>query len=137
MVKKGLTESDGQNGIVGSKGSSVKGILFFLFALAVCFGYFYFFTDILRSKEETPGQPDVFTSEVKKPLPERLVQSSSTSGEEAVSPPPVASSLPATSSSGNAAKDSTVSPGEEPPGQKTVKALPEPGKPSAASPADC
>lgn len=132
MVKKGLTESEGQNGIVGSRGSSVKGILFFLFALAVCFGYFYFFTDILRSKEETPGQPDVFTSEVKKPLPERLEQYSSTSGEEAVSPPPVASSLPATSPSGNAAKDSTVSPGEEPPGQKIVKAIPEPGKPSAA-----
>jgi hypothetical protein len=134
MVKKGLTEFDGQNGMVGSKGSSVKGILFFLFALAVCFGYFYFFTDILRSKEETPGQPDVFTSEVKKPLPERLVQSSATSGEEAVTPPPVASSLPATSPSGNAAKDSAVSPGKESPEQKTVKALPEPVKPSAAPP---
>lgn len=134
MVKKGLTESDGLNGIVGSKGSSVKGILFFLFALAVCFGYFYFFTDILRSKEETPGQPDVFTSEVKKPLPERLERYSSISGEEVVSPPPVASSLPATSPSGNAATDSAVSPGEEPPGQKTMKALPEPGKPSVAPP---
>ena len=121
MVKKGLTVCGENNGITGSRGSSVKGILFFLFALAVCFGYFYFFTDVLRSKEETPGQSDVLTYEVKKPLPERLVQSSATSGEEAVLPPPVPSSLPETPSAGNAAKDFPVSPGEVPSGQKIVK----------------
>ncbi len=123
MVKKGVPVCEVENGMAGSRGSSVKGILFFLFALAVCFGYFYFFTDVLRTKEETPGQPDVFTSEVKKPLPERLVQSSATSGEEAVLPPPVPSSSPATSSSGNAVTDSRVSPGEVPTVRKTVKTI--------------
>ena len=121
MVKKGFTVCKGNTGITGSRGSSVKGILFFLFALAVCFGYFYFFTDVLRSKEETPGQSDVLTYEVKKPLPERLVQSSATSGEEAVLPPPVPSALPETPSSGNDAKDLTVSPGKVPSGQESVK----------------
>ncbi|RQW89128.1 MAG: hypothetical protein EHM79_04115 [Geobacter sp.] len=117
MVKKALTVCKGNTGITGSRGSSVKGILFFLFAIAVCFGYFYFFTDVLRSKEETPGQSDVLTYEVKKPLPERLVQSSATSGEEAVLPPPI----PETPSTGNAAKNLTVSPGEVPSEQEIVK----------------
>jgi len=132
MVKKGVPVCKVKNGLTGSRGSSFKGILFFLFALAVCFGYFYFFTDVLRTKEETPGQPDVFTSEVKKPLPERLVQSSATSGEEAVSPPPVPLSPPATSLSEKVVTDSRVSPGDVPAVKKTVKALPAAGKPPVA-----
>jgi hypothetical protein len=134
MVGKVLSVSKGKNGMTGSRGSSVKGILFVLFALAVCFGYFYFFTDVLRPKEETPGQPDVYTSEVKKPLPEHLVQSSSTSAEKAISPSPVATSLPETPSSGTTAKVSQAPPGEVPSVQKNVKALPETGKPSTVSP---
>ncbi len=55
----------------GEAGGSAKGILLVLLALVACVGYFYFFTDMLRPKEETPSQPLVYTSEVKKPLPER------------------------------------------------------------------
>jgi len=121
MVEKDMPVGEGKNGMGGSRGGSVKGILFFLFALAVCFGYFYFFTDVLRPKEETPGQPDVYTSELKKPLPERLVQSSATSAEEAISGYPP---LPEDLTSGTAATASRVSPGEIPSEQKNVKALP-------------
>jgi ribosomal protein S16 len=131
MVQKGLSASEQNNGITGSRGSSVKGILFVLFALAVCFGYFYFFTDVLRSKEETPGQPDVYSSEVRKPLPERLEQFSSTSVEEAVSPPPAASSLPESPSSESVVATPQVSPGEVPVGQIKPKPVPAAGKPAA------
>ncbi|MHC1696492.1 MAG: SPOR domain-containing protein [Geobacteraceae bacterium] len=132
MVKKGLSVSEGKNGLAGSRGSSVKGILFLLFALAVCFGYFYFFTDVLRTQEETPGQPDVYTSEVRKPLPERLVQSPVSSAEEAVSSPPVASSLPAAPPSGKVPTDLMVSPGEASSGQKAAKPVPVAEKPASA-----
>jgi hypothetical protein len=133
MVEKDMPVSEGKNGMGGSRGGSVKGILFFLFALAVCFGYFYFFTDVLRPKEETPGQSDVYTSELKKPLPERLVQSSATSAEEAVSSPPGYPPLPEDLASGPAATASRVSPGEVPSKQKNVKALPG-GDSSATAP---
>jgi hypothetical protein len=126
MVKKGLSACERKNGITGSRGSSVKGILFVLFALAVCFGYFYFFTDVLRTKEVTPGQPDVYSSEVRKPLPEHLVQSPLTSAEEAVSPPPVASALPESPSSGIATNGSSSSPETVPSGQQIVKPVPLP-----------
>lgn len=121
MVKKGLSVSGRKNGLAGSRGSSVKGILFLLFALAVCFGYFYFFTDVLRTKEETPGQSDVYSSEVRKPLPERLVQAAVTSAEEAVPPPPEVSSLPETPPPGKVTTDAAVPPGMSPSGQKVVK----------------
>ena len=132
MVEKDMPVSEGKNGMGGSRGGSVKGILFFLFALAVCFGYFYFFTDVLRPKEETPGQPDVYTSELKKPLPERLVQSSATSAEEAVSSPPGYPPLPEDLTSGPAATASRVSPGEVPSEQKNVKSLPGGDSPATA-----
>lgn len=56
-------------------GSSLKGLLFVLLALAVCFGYFYFFTDVLRSRSELAGQSDLYVTEMRKPLPERPGQS--------------------------------------------------------------
>ncbi|MGA7829229.1 MAG: SPOR domain-containing protein [Geobacteraceae bacterium] len=121
MVEKGMSATEQKNGIAGSRGSSVKGILFVLFALAVCFGYFYFFTDVLRSKEETPGQPDVYSSEVRKPLPERLGQPSATSTEEAASPPSAVSSLPENPASGSAASSSQVSPGKVSTAQQSLK----------------
>jgi hypothetical protein len=71
MVGNGVPENGKCRGVTGEAGGSAKGVLLVLLALAVCFGYFYFFTDILRSKEETPTQPEVYTSEVKKPLPAR------------------------------------------------------------------
>ncbi|MRR06080.1 MAG: SPOR domain-containing protein [Deltaproteobacteria bacterium] len=132
MVEKGKPVSAGENGMGGSRGGSVKGILFFLFALAVCFGYFYFFTDVLRPREETPGQPDVYTSELKQPLPERLVQSSATSAEEAITSPPGSPALPEDLTSGAAATASRVSPGEVPSEQKKLKALPGGDAPSTA-----
>ncbi len=124
MMEKGLSVNGNKNGVSGSRGSSVKGILFFLFALAVCFGYFYFFTDVLRPKEETPGQPDVYTSDMKKPLPERLVQSTATSAEEAVSPPPTPSALAESPSPGVASTDSQPSAGDASSGQKMTKSAP-------------
>ncbi|MRR55105.1 MAG: SPOR domain-containing protein [Deltaproteobacteria bacterium] len=123
MVKKGLSVSERKNGLAGSRGSSVKGILFLLFALAVCFGYFYFFTDVLRTKEETPGQSDVYSSEVRKPLPERLVQTPVTSAEEAVSPPPE------TPPAGKVITDLAIPPGE-PLVQKVAKPAPAAEKPA-------
>jgi len=128
MVAKGKPVSEGENGMGGSRGGSVKGMLFFLFALAVCFGYFYFFTDVLRPREETPGQPDVYTSELKQPLPERLVQTSVTSAEETISSPPLTEDL----TSGTVAKASRVSPGDVPLEQKNVKATPGGDSPSTA-----
>jgi cell division septation protein DedD len=124
MVEKGLSVNGNKNGVSGSRGGSVKGILFFLFALAVCFGYFYFFTDVLRPKEETPEQPDVYTSDMKKPLPERLVQSTATSAEEAVSPPPASSALPEPPSPGGALTDAQSSGGDASSGQKMAQSAP-------------
>lgn len=134
MVKKGLSVSERKNGLAGSRGSSVKGILFLLFALAVCFGYFYFFTDVLRTKEETPGQSNVYSSEVRKPLPERLVQAPLSSAEEAVSPPPEVSSLPETPPTGKATTHLVVPAGEAPSGQKVVKPAPVAEKPATPPP---
>ena len=130
MVKRGVPVSERKNGLAGSSGSSAKGILFLLFALAVCFGYFYFFTDVLRTKEETPGQSDVYSSEVRKPLPERLVQAPVTSAEEAVPPPPEVSSLPETRPLDNVATDSVGSPRVATSGQKVVQPAPVVEKPA-------
>lgn len=125
MVKKGLSARAIINGVAGSRGSSMKGILFFLFAVAVCFGYFYFFTDVLRPKEETPGQPDVYTSEVKKPLPERLVQTTATSAEEATTPPPGSASPVEPPVPGTSVTDSGMATGGAPSGQERAQAVPE------------
>lgn len=79
MVENDLPETENAQSMFGVTGSSVKGILILLFALGVCFSYFYFFTDILRPTEETPMQIDISSSEVKKPLPERAIQTAATS----------------------------------------------------------
>lgn len=128
MVKKGSSALGNKNGVAGSRGSSMKGILFFLFAVAVCFGYFYFFTDVLRPKEETPGQPDVYTSEVKKPLPERLVQTTATSAEEAMAPPPGSASPVEPPVPGTTVTDSGMAAGGVPSAQERAQAVPEPIK---------
>lgn len=82
MVDNGLPEKGTAPCIFGVAGSSVKGILILLLALGVCFSYFYFFTDVLRPNEETPTQVDVSSTEVKKPLPARVVQNASTSAAQ-------------------------------------------------------
>lgn len=124
MVKKVLSVNGKFKGVADSRGSSVKGILFFLFALAVCFGYFYFFTDVLRPKEETPGQPDVYTSDMKKPLPERLVQSAATSAEQAALPAPSADALSEPPLPEAASANLKPSPGDASSGEKIVKTPP-------------
>jgi cell division septation protein DedD len=92
-------------GVTGVEGSSAKGALILLLALAVCFGYFYFFTDVLRSNEdkgETSAESGVSSTEIVKPLPERAVQTPITSSlrpapiAEKKSPP--ASAVPAVES---------------------------------------
>ncbi|MEA5112709.1 MAG: SPOR domain-containing protein [Geobacteraceae bacterium] len=71
MVETGLPQKREKTGLAGEGGSSAKGILLVLAALAVCFGYFYFFTDIFRSKDEIAGQRDIISSEVRKAMPAR------------------------------------------------------------------
>jgi len=71
MSERGAPEKARSVGLFGDAGGSAKGILLVLLALAVCLGYFYFFTDIFRPKEESSALRDVYTSEVKRPLPER------------------------------------------------------------------
>jgi hypothetical protein len=71
MVETGLPRSGKKTGLAGEGGSSAKGVLLVLAALFVCFGYFYFFTDIFRSKDEIAGQRDIISSEVRKAMPDR------------------------------------------------------------------
>jgi hypothetical protein len=89
MVDNGLPGKENTRCIVGVTGSSVKGILIVLLALGVCFSYFYFFTDIFRPNEEAPNQTDVSIAEVKKPLPERAVQTVVSSATKTVQVAPV------------------------------------------------
>jgi hypothetical protein len=84
MVDNGLPEKEKTPCIFGVTGSSVKGILILLLALGVCFSYFYFFTDVLRPNEGTSIQSDVSSSEVKKPLPQRAVQTAVSSAAQTV-----------------------------------------------------
>lgn len=74
MAGNGGPEQGGFNGVRGVAGGIAKGVLLVLLALAACLGYFYYFTDVLRPKEETPMQSEVYPAEVKKPLPERPSQ---------------------------------------------------------------
>jgi len=99
MVETGLPQSGNKTGLGGVGGSSAKGILLVLSALAVCFGYFYFFTDIFRSKDEIAGQRDIISSEVTKAMPVRssaLAQpaGAGTAGVPAPSPPDAAPPQP-------------------------------------------
>ncbi len=71
MVATGLPGNGEKTGLAGVGGSSAKGILLVLAALSACFGYFYFFTDIFRSKDEIAGQRDIISSEVRKAMPAR------------------------------------------------------------------
>ena len=89
MVDNGLPGKENTRRIIGVTGSSVKGILIVLLALGVCFSYFYFFTDIFRPNEEAPNQTDVSIAEVKKPLPERAVQTVVSSATNTVRVAPV------------------------------------------------
>jgi len=91
MAGNGVPEKGKFNGVAGVAGGSAKGVLLVLLALAVCFGYFYYFTDMLRPKEETPMQYQVYPAEVKKPLPERPSQPVAANLEGSAPP---ASSLP-------------------------------------------
>lgn len=81
MVETGLPDSGSKTGLGGVGGSSAKGILLVLSALAVCFGYFYFFTDIFRSKDEIAGQRDIISSEVTKAMPVRSSALAQPAGE--------------------------------------------------------
>lgn len=116
MAGNGVPENAKRNGVTGEAGGSAKGVLLVLLALAVCFGYFYFFTDILRSKEETPMQPEVYTTEVKKPLPERPAEPAVLPADETA---PVATSAPAPAGASPAA--SPQQGGKEPQVQGTTE----------------
>ncbi len=99
MIETGLPKSGYKTGLGGVGGSSAKGILLVLSALAVCFGYFYFFTDIFRSNDEMAGQRDIISSEVTKAMPVRssaLTQpaGAGAAGVPAPSPPDAASPQP-------------------------------------------
>jgi hypothetical protein len=99
MVETGLPQSGNNTGLGGVGGSSAKGILLVLSALAVCFGYFYFFTDIFRSNDEIAGQRDIISSEVTKAMPVRssaLAQpaGAGAAGVPAISPPDAAPPQP-------------------------------------------
>jgi len=96
MSKNESPAKGAAKGMTGVEGSSAKGALILLLALAVCFGYFYFFTDVLRSNEdrgETSAESGVSPTEIVKPLPERAVQTPATSSSR---PAPIASGTPAT-----------------------------------------
>lgn len=96
MSKNQLPAKGAAKGMTGVEGSSAKGALILLLALAVCFGYFYFFTDVLRSNEdsgETSAESGVSSTEIVKPLPARAVQTPITSSSR---PEPIASGTPAT-----------------------------------------
>jgi len=88
MVETGLPQSGNKTGLGGVGGSSAKGILLVLSALAVCFGYFYFFTDIFRSKDEIAGQRDIVSSEVTKAMPVRSSALAQPAGAGAAAPSP-------------------------------------------------
>jgi hypothetical protein len=131
MVQNGLPTEPTGRGIAGISGSSIKGILFILLALAVCFGYFYFFTDVLRSKEDVVGLPDVYVAEVKKPLPERPGQSAVMPEAGAVPSvaPDAATKMapPAPPAVGEPAQSSTVMPPPPKPVPVTQKPVPSVG----------
>ncbi len=90
MVATGLPGNKEKTGLAGVRGSSAKGILLVLAALSVCFGYFYFFTDIFRSKDEIAGQRDVISSEVRKAMPARNDAAPGTAAQQAAPAAPAA-----------------------------------------------
>lgn len=90
MVATGLPGNKEKSGLAGVRGSSAKGILLVLAALSVCFGYFYFFTDIFRSKDEIAGQRDVISSEVRKAMPARNDAAPGTAAQQAAPAAPAA-----------------------------------------------
>lgn len=103
MSKDQLPAKGAAKGMTGVEGSSAKGALILILALAVCFGYFYFFTDVLRTnedREETSTESGVSSSEIVKPLPARAVQTPTTSSSRLE---PIASGTPATEQSRPAA----------------------------------
>lgn len=73
-------EADGDGPISPEKGSSQRLLLFVLLLLVAVFGYLYFFTGLIKPREEPPKAPPVQPSQVIKPLPPRLSQSGATPG---------------------------------------------------------
>jgi hypothetical protein len=78
-------EADGDGPIPREKGSSQRLLLLVLLLLVAAFGYLYFFTGLIRPREEAPKTPPVQPAQVKKPLPPRPEQSG-TKPEAAVKP---------------------------------------------------
>lgn len=130
MVETGLPKSWKKTGLAGVGGSSAKGILLVLSALAVCFGYFYFFTDIFRSKDEIAGQRDIISSEVRKTLPARNI----------ATPQPAASPTDAAPSQPSSAQPQQQPDGKAPAVEVKTKQAPSAGpskeKAAAVQPVD-
>lgn len=75
MNRQFQNDSEEDNAPTGEGGSSrVRLQLLVLILLVAAFGYIYFFTGLVRPKEEAPPQPPVQTAEVRKPMPQRPAQ---------------------------------------------------------------
>lgn len=55
----------------GEKGSSRQPLLLVLLVLVAIFGYLYFFTGLIKPREEAAKEPAVQTGQVKRPMPPR------------------------------------------------------------------
>ena len=55
----------------GTRGSSQQILLLVLLFLVLVFGYLYFFTNVIRQREEVAKAPPVQTAQVRQPLPPR------------------------------------------------------------------
>ncbi|HEX9080487.1 MAG TPA: SPOR domain-containing protein [Desulfuromonadaceae bacterium] len=78
MKRELIPEADGDRSVGGAKGSSQRLLLLVLLLLVVVFGYLYYFTGLIRPREEAAKTPEAQTAKVKQPLPPRPDQGGAT-----------------------------------------------------------
>jgi cytoskeletal protein RodZ len=71
MAKNILPEIEEDKRSNGTRGSSQQILLLVLLFLVLVFGYLYFFTNVIRQREEVAKAPPAQTAQVRQPLPPR------------------------------------------------------------------
>ena len=86
MSEQFLTEAEKYQPLKGENGSSRQAVLLVLLGVVAVAGYLYFFTGLIKPREQAAMEPAIQSAQVKKPMPPRIEQPSEIAASAAAKP---------------------------------------------------
>jgi hypothetical protein len=86
MSEQFLTEAEKYQPLKGENGNSRQAVLLVLLCVVAVAGYLYFFTGLIKPREQAAKEPAIQSAQVKKPMPPRIEQPSEIAASAAAKP---------------------------------------------------